>query len=206
MAAMLLDFDKLAGPKAYHWMTAMISPRPIAWVSTLGPEGQVNLAPFSFFTGITSRPPTLMFVPVTKHDGTPKDTLRNLEASGEFVVNMVSADLAEKMNATAAMLPYGESEFAAFDIAAAPCEQVKAPRVAAAPISFECKLDRIVVVGEEPGVANCVFGQILCAHVSDDILNAEGRLDSSKLDLIGRLGGDDYCHSNDLFTLGRPGR
>ncbi|WP_221031209.1 flavin reductase family protein [Actomonas aquatica] len=203
---MLVDFEKLAGPKAYHWMTAIIAPRPIAWVSSMGPEGQVNLAPFSFFTGITSRPPTLMFVPINQHDGTPKDTMRNIEATGEFVVNVVTDDLAETMNATAAMLPYGESEFEAGGIEAAKCEQVKAPRVAAARIALECKLDRIVKIGDEPGVANCVFGRILWAHVSDEILNTEGRIDPTKLDLTGRMGGDDYVRAREKFSIGRPPR
>ena len=85
---MKLDFDALSGSQAYQWMISMIVPRPIAWVSTISPEGVPNLAPFSFFNGITSRPPTLMFVPVTKHDGVPKDTLRNVEATKTFVVNL----------------------------------------------------------------------------------------------------------------------
>ncbi len=202
---MLLDFAALEPRHAYQWMISMIVPRPIAWVSTVGPEGQVNLAPFSFFNGITSRPPTIMFVPVTQADGTPKDTLRNVEATQEFVVNLVSADLAEQMNSTAAKLPYGESEFETFGVAAAASERVKAPRVAAAPIALECRLHTIVRMGDEPGVANCVFGHILCAHLRNDILNTDGRIDPTKLDLIGRMGGNDYCTTRDQFTIGRPG-
>ena len=201
---MKLDFDALSGSQAYQWMISMIVPRPIAWVSTISPEGVPNLAPFSFFNGITSRPPTLMFVPVTKHDGVPKDTLRNVEATKTFVVNLVSKDLAEKMNATAAPLAYGESEFGAFGVEAAPSDQVKPPRVAEARIALECALHSVVRFGDEPGVANLVFGRILCAHVSDAVLNAEGRIDAEKLDLIGRMGGDDYCTTRDRFTVHRP--
>ena len=116
---MQLDFTSLAPRDAYRWMIGTILPRPIAWVSTVAADGRPNLAPFSFFQGVTANPPTLMFVPVNKRGGTPKDTLRNLREVPEFVVNLVSFALAEKMNATAAELPHGESEFAAFGIAAA---------------------------------------------------------------------------------------
>ena len=102
---MTLDFASLPPREAYRWMIGTILPRPIAWVSTVAADGRTNLAPFSFFQGITANPPTLMFVPVNKRDGTPKDTLRNLREVPEFVVNLVSFELAEKMNATAAELP-----------------------------------------------------------------------------------------------------
>ena len=201
---MQLDFTSLAPRDAYHWLISTIVPRPIAWVSSQSPEGHTNLAPFSFFNGITSRPPTLMFVPVTKVDGTPKDTFRNVEATREFVVNLVSADLGAKMSATAAPLPYGESEFGAFGIEAAESVRVSPPRVAAARVSFECRLHSVVKLGEEPGVANVVFGSILHAHVSDEVIGADGRPDARKLDLIGRMGGDDYCSTRDMFTIERP--
>lgn len=201
---MLLDFTQLEPRHAYQWMISLIVPRPIAWVSTVSAAGVANLAPFSFFQGITSRPPTLMFVPVTKSDGSPKDTLRNLEATKEFVVNLVSADLAAAMNATAAPLPYGESEFGRFGIEAAASTRVRPPRVAAAKAVFECELHSILRLGDEPGVANVVFGRILCAHLDDQILDAAGHVDPVQLDLIGRMGGDDYCTTRDRFTVDRP--
>lgn len=193
----------MAPRDAYGWLVSLIVPRPIAWVSSQSETGTTNLAPFSFFNGVTARPPTLMFVPVTKFDGTPKDTLRNVEATGEFVVNLVSSALSEVMTATSAALPYDESEFDRFDIEAAPSERVKPPRVAAAPISFECQLETITRLGDAPGIANVVFGRILCAHISDTVLDGEGRIDPAKLDLIGRMGGDDYCRTNDQFTFER---
>lgn len=201
---MQLDFSSLSAREAYPWMVSMIVPRPIAWVSSQSPDGQTNLAPFSFFNGVTSRPPTLMFVPVTKIDGTPKDTLRNIEATGEFVVNLVSAELGETMNATSAALPYDESEFERFGVAAATCARVAPPRVADAPISFECRLETITRIGDAPGVANVVFGRILHAHVADAVLDDAGHIDPAKLDLIGRMGGNDYCHTRDQFTIERP--
>jgi flavin reductase (DIM6/NTAB) family NADH-FMN oxidoreductase RutF len=203
---MILDFAQLAPRDAYGWMISTILPRPIAWVSTISLEGKTNLAPFSFFQGVTSNPPTLMFVPVNTRDGTKKDTVRNIEAVAEFVVNLVPFALAEPMNQTSAMLPYGESEFAAFGIAPAPSERIRPPRVGAAPVAFECALDRIVQIGEGPLAANVVFGRILLAHVADGVLGSDGRPDAGKLDLIGRLGGEAYARTTERFSLKRPDR
>lgn len=203
---MLLDFTALAPRDAYQWMTAAITPRPIAWVSTLSADGRTNLAPFSFFNGVTANPPTLLFVPVNHADGSPKDTVRNLDAVPEFVVNLVPFALAASMNACAAPLPHGESEFERFGIASAASVAVRPPRVAAAPVAFECALHSIVRLGEGPLAANVVFGRILRVHVADAVLGADGRIDSAKLDLIGRLGGEDYCRTTETFSLKRPDR
>lgn len=203
---MIIDFQSLKPRDAYAWMTSTILPRPIAWVSTLSAEGKTNLAPFSFFQGVTSNPPTLMFVPVNTRDGTKKDTVRNIEATREFVVNVVTFAQAEAMNATAALLPYGESEFEAFGIEAAAATRVRPPRVAHAPVSFECGLHSIVHIGEGPLAANVVFGNILVAHVADDVIGADGRADPGKLDLIGRIGGEGYVRTTERFSLKRPDR
>lgn len=201
---MRLDFTSLSPRDAYSWMATTILPRPIAWVSTISADGKTNLAPFSFFQGVCANPPTLMFVPVNTREGAKKDTTRNIEAVPEFVVNLVPFALGEQMNASAAMLPHGESEFEKFGIATAPSERVRPPRVAAAPVAFECTLDRIVHIGEGPLAANVMFGRILVAHVSDAVLDAEGHVDAAKLDLIGRLGGDAYVRTRDMFELIRP--
>lgn len=113
---MQLDFSSLSARDAYSWMISTIVPRPIAWVSTISPDGVTNLAPFSFFQGVCANPPTLMFVPVNNRQGDPKDTIRNIEAVPEFAVNLVSHELGQAMSNTAALLPYGESEFATFGI------------------------------------------------------------------------------------------
>jgi len=203
---MRLDFTQLIPREAYGWMTATILPRPIAWVSTIAADGRTNLAPFSFFQGVTSNPPTLLFVPVNDRHGQPKDTLRNIGQVPEFVVNLVPFALAEKMNATAALLPYGESEFDTFGIAAAPSERVRPPRVASAPVAFECTLHQIVRVGEGPLAGNIVIGRIQLAHISEEVLGADGRPDPVKLDLVGRLGGESFCRTRDQFVLKRPDR
>ena len=201
---MHLDFTSLAPRDAYQWMVTTILPRPIAWVSTISADGQTNLAPFSFFQGICANPPTLMFVPVNNRQGGKKDTVRNIEAVPEFVVNLVSHALAEEMNATSALLPYGESEFEKFGVASARSDHVRPLRVAAAPVAFECRLDRIVHLGEGPLAANVIFGRILAAHIRDDVIGADGKPDSRKLDLVGRLGGEDYTTTRDVFSLIRP--
>ncbi|MEO7414594.1 MAG: flavin reductase family protein [Opitutaceae bacterium] len=203
---MRVDFTALPPREIYDWMTRTILPRPIAWVSTLSPAGQTNLAPFSFFQGVTSHPPTLLFVPVNTRDGVKKGTVRNIEDTGEFVVNLVPFVLAEAMNATAALLPHGESEFERFEVVATPSERVRPPRVAHAPVSFECVLDRIVLIGEGPLAANVIFGRILLVHVSDAVLDASGKADPARLDLVGRLGGETYTRTTERFDLKRPDR
>ena len=203
---MLLDFSQLQTVDAYHWMTSTILPRPIAWVSTISPEGRTNRAPFSFFQGITANPPTLMFVPVNDREGAKKDTVRNIELVPEFVVNLVPHALASAMNDTAALLPYGESEFEKFGVASAPSVRVRPPRVAATVVAFECTLDRIVHIGAGPLAANVVFGRIHLAHVRDDVMAADGYPDAAKLDLVGRLGRADYTTTRQTFSLKRPDR
>jgi flavin reductase (DIM6/NTAB) family NADH-FMN oxidoreductase RutF len=202
---MLLDFSTLPPRDAYAWMTQAVTPRPIAWVSTVSADGRTNLAPFSFFQAVCSNPPTLMFVPTNNRDGGKKDTLRNIEAVPEFVVNLVPFALAGPMNATAAPLPHGESEFDHAGIAPAPSSKVRPPRVAAAPVAFECTLDRIVTIGAGVGAGNVVFGRIVALHVADSVLGADGRsLDPVKLDLVARLSGDFYMRTGELFTIARP--
>jgi flavin reductase (DIM6/NTAB) family NADH-FMN oxidoreductase RutF len=203
---MRIDLTSMPSRDAYRWMTSTIIPRPIAWVSTLSADGRANLAPFSFFQGVTSAPPSLLIVPVNLRDGAKKDTVRNIEATGEFVVNLVSYALAEKMNATAALLPYGESEFETFSVAHASSERVKPPRVAGAPVSFECRLHSITHIGEGPAAANVIFGLIELLHVVDAALGADGWPDAQKLDLVARLGGEAYTRLGEVFTLSRPDR
>lgn len=201
---MELDPDQQNTRTMYEWMIHSILPRPIAWVSTLSVEGVPNLAPFSFFQGICARPPTLMFCPVNHRDGSPKDTLRNLEATGEFVVNTVSAADAEAMNATSALLGYEESEFERFRVATAPSVKVRPPRVASASVAFECRLDRVIRVSEGPAGGNLVLGRIVWMYVADGVIGSSGYPDPDRLDLVGRMGGTDYLRTRDRFSLDRP--
>lgn len=202
---MILDFEKLAPREGYAWLTQAIIPRPIAWVSTISADGKPNLAPFSFFQAVCSNPPTLMFVPTNNRDGGKKDTLRNIEAVPEFVVNLVSHALAAPMNTTAAPLPYGENEFAHAGVVPVSSTKVRPPRVADSPVAIECTLDRIVTIGSGVGAGNVVFGRIVAMHIADSVLGDDGKsLDPLKLDLIARLSGDFYMRTGELFTITRP--
>jgi flavin reductase (DIM6/NTAB) family NADH-FMN oxidoreductase RutF len=203
---MQIDFSNLPARDVYAIMTTSIMPRPVAWVSTMSPEGRTNLAPFSFFQGVTAIPPTLLVVPVNHRDGRRKDTARNIEQTGEFVVNVVPYALAEQMNATAALLPSEESEFERFGIAHAPSTRVRPPRVAASPVAFECTVHLIVPVGEGPLAASVIIGRIHYAHIADDVLGPDGTPDPGKLDLVGRLGGELYARTTERFAIKRPDR
>lgn len=201
---MLIDFQKLPPRESYPWLINAINPRPIAWVSTISLAGQTNLAPFSFFQGVCANPPTLLFTGANDRTGKKKDSIVNVEEVGEFVVNVVPYALRESMNLTSAPLPHGESEFDKFKIATAPSTMISPPRVAASPVSFECRLDRIVRIGDGPLAGNVVFGTVLCAHVDEAVLGPDGQIDPRKLDTIGRMGGDYYTRTTELFTIQRP--
>jgi flavin reductase (DIM6/NTAB) family NADH-FMN oxidoreductase RutF len=201
---MILDFEKLTPRESYPWLINAINPRPIAWVATISADGRTNLAPFSFFQGVCANPPTLLFTGANDRTGKKKDSVVNVEQVPEFVVNVVPYALREAMNATSAPLPHGESEFEKFNIPTAPSLKVRPPRVAAAPVAFECKVDRIVRIGEGPLAANVVFGTVLCLHVDEAVLGADGTIDPRKLDTIGRMGGDFYTLTTELFLIKRP--
>jgi flavin reductase (DIM6/NTAB) family NADH-FMN oxidoreductase RutF len=201
---MLIDFEKLSPRDSYPWLINAINPRPIAWVSTLSADGQTNLAPYSFFQGVCANPPTLLFTGANDRTGKKKDSVTNVEQVPEFVVNIVPYALREPMNATAAPLPHGESEFDRFQIQTAPSLRVRPPRVAASPVAFECRLDRIVCIGTGPLAANVVFGTVVCMHVSEAVLGADGQIDPVKLDTIGRMGGNYYTRTTELFEIKRP--
>lgn len=200
-----IDPDTLQPREIYQHMISFITPRPIAWVSTISKEGVTNLAPFSFFQGVTAKPPTVLFCPVNDREGRRKDTLRNVDATGEFVVNIVDFANAEAMNATSAALPYGESEFEKFGIAAAVSSKVRPPRVAGAPVALECVLHQIVHVGEGPLGGNVVIGRIVLVHIDERVIGENGMCDPAKLDTIGRMGGESYARTTERFTIKRPG-
>ena len=201
---MLIDFQKLSPRESYPWLVNSINPRPIAWVSTISAAGETNLAPFSFFQGVCANPPTLLFTVANDRHGKKKDTLVNVEEVPEFVVNLVPYALRDPMNLTSAPLPHGESEFDKFKIATTASTHVSPPRVALSPVALECKLDRIVRVGEGPLAGNVVFGTVLCVQVDPAVLGADGQIDPRKLDTIGRMGGDYYTRTTELFSITRP--
>lgn len=191
---------------AYKLINGGIVPRPIAWVSTIDHAGVINLAPYSFFNGVGSNPLSLCFsvMHAAARPDNRKDTLRNIQVTRQFVVNMVSESLAEAMNITATDLPPGVSELTVAGLESAPGVAVGVPRVAAAAISYECELYTLVPVGEGPGSATIVVGKIVLVHVRDDLIDKRYRIDLKALQPIGRLSGNDYAHIHDTFSMIRP--
>jgi len=193
----------------YKILIGSIVPRPIAWVSSTGQSGINNLAPFSFFNCFGVDPPMIGFAPAFKSiknsDGdiirVPKDTLRNIMETQEFVVNIVSRSVAEKMNQTSAEYPAAISEFEGAGLTAAPSQMVRPPRVAESPINLECKLIQVIQHGNN----NLVLGEILAIHLSDDVVTPELHIKEEALQAVGRMEGDWYTTTVDRFRLPRPG-
>jgi len=199
---MELDPQKIGTTASYKLLIGCVVPRPIAWVSTVAADGVPNLAPFSFFMGVCNDPPTIAFSSGRREHG-KKDTVHNLEHTGDFVVNVVDDPHAEAMNATSGEYPPEVDEFALAGLEMAPGVLVRAPRLRTAPISMECKVAQIVPAGRGPH--SVVFGEIVYFHVREDVYDAgTGRIDIPRLRPVGRLAGNQYAHIHDLFEMKRP--
>jgi flavin reductase (DIM6/NTAB) family NADH-FMN oxidoreductase RutF len=200
---MKIDPQTLSSGRLYRWMVGLITPRPIAWVSTISNHGVCNLAPYSFFNGVGANPPTVMFCPANRGDGLPKDSHANVLATGEFVVNIVTEALAAEMNQTSAELNPDEDEFEFASVEKAESVIVKPPRVAKAAASMECVLHSAITLGTGPGGANLIIGRIVQMHIDDQYID-DGKLDATRLHTVGRMGGADYCKTVQRFQLDRP--
>lgn len=201
---MQIDPASLTEREIYKILIGAVVPRPIAWVSSIGAEGTPNLAPFSYFNIACTDPPMLLFCPQRRGDGLPKDTLRNVQTTGEFVLHIVSEELTAAMNQTSADYPYGTDEFAATGLQSAPSIAVAPPRVADAAVAFECRVEQIVHVGNERG-GEIVIGRVLQMHVRDDVYR-DGYIVLDALKPVARLAGNDYARVTDTFSLQRPTR
>lgn len=195
---MILDPSSLSTGAMYQFMISMVVPRPIAFVSTVNREGRRNLAPFSFFNCISSEPPLLGIAILDRKDD-PKDTLRNVRDTGEFVVNLATEPLLDAMVKTSGEWPESADEFEISGLGAAASDLVKPPRVVESPVAMECRLHQEVHLGS----AFFVVGEILRVHVADEILT-NGRVDAAKLRPVGRLGGEGYCVVHDVVLRSRP--
>jgi flavin reductase (DIM6/NTAB) family NADH-FMN oxidoreductase RutF len=182
----------------YKILTNVVVPRPIAWVTTLGRTGIVNLAPFSFFNAVGSDPLYLIVSIGLRDDGTFKDTARNIKSSGEFVVNLVTEDLLEAMNVSAADFPPDQSELVAADLHSAPSIKISTPRLSEAQVSLECRLVQSLALGSN----TLVIGEILMFHVADALVGP--RFHINGFAPVGRLGSPSmYCRTSDRFELTR---
>jgi len=199
---MELDLEGKHAERAYAILASLVTPRPIAWVTTLGPDGVVNAAPFSFFNVLGANPPILGFCPGDRDDGTPKDTARNIRSSHEFVVNLVDEKTAEAMNRTAASLPYGVSELQGAGITTAPSSTVKPPRIAESPASLECVEWGTLQIGGN----RLVIGLIKRVQVRDELFDPQTqRIRGELFHVIGRMASPNwYCRTTDRFEMKRP--
>jgi flavin reductase (DIM6/NTAB) family NADH-FMN oxidoreductase RutF len=207
---MIVSPSELPRSEFYNLLISSVVPRPIAWVSTVSAAGQPNLAPFSFFNAVCADPPLLAFAPGLRqpkqaeaNHGEPKDTLRNVRETKEFVVNVVTHELAEAMNLTSGEYDASVNEFELAKLTPQPSKIVRPPRVAESPVSFECKLHQILDFSSAPTSGSLVIGQIVSIHIDDAHLK-EGKLDRNSLDLIGRMGGMQYTRTTQRFEMVRP--
>jgi flavin reductase (DIM6/NTAB) family NADH-FMN oxidoreductase RutF len=201
---MLIDVSHSNPRVVYGTLIGVVTPRPIAWITTIDQEGRVNLAPFSFFNAVGANPPMVVFSAGFQRDGSKKDTLSNVEATGEFVVNAAVADRAKEVNLTSKVLPPGHSEAELAGLTLTPSRKVKPPGVAESPVHLECVVRQVIALGKGPGAGNLVLGEVVLIDVADGVLDEQGRVDPRKLRTIGRLGADYYCHTSDLFEMKRP--
>jgi flavin reductase (DIM6/NTAB) family NADH-FMN oxidoreductase RutF len=185
----------------------LVVPRPIGWISSVGPEGRVNLAPFSFFNAVAYVPPQVMFATTGPHrDGGPKHSLENIRATGEFVCNFATWELRDAVNASSAPAPGDVDEFELAGLTKAPAQVVRAPLVAESPAHLECVLTTTVELPTpDPSDPNTVvFGEVVGVHIADGAIR-DGRVDVRALDPIARLGYDQYTRVVDVFSMRRPG-
>jgi flavin reductase (DIM6/NTAB) family NADH-FMN oxidoreductase RutF len=186
----------------YRVLIGSVVPRPIAFVSTLSADGVLNLAPFSFFNAFCADPPVVGFGPVWRNP--PKDTIANIRATGEFVVNVVGEEIAEAMNVCSGDYAADVDEFALSTLTPVLSEVVKPPRVKESHINMECSLMQIIDFSEKPNGGSLVLGKIVRMHVDDDIIDASYKIDPDKLRAIGRMGGPEYARTRDRFSMIRP--
>lgn len=200
---MIIDPAALNRQERNALITGIVGPRPIAWISSIAPDGSSNLAPFSFFNAFSFDPPTIAVGPGSRR-GINKDTLRNLKATGEFALSVVDRDLAERANASSGEFPPEVDEWEVAGVTPKPCEVVAPPRVAESPAALECRVRQVVELGEGDQASNAlVLARVLRIHIRDDALDS-GQVVPEALDLVGRMGGDEWCTTRDRFALPRP--
>ena len=197
---MNIDPNELSERDRYRWLISALVPRPIAWVSSLDDDNRPNLAPFSFFGGVSSDPMTVM-LSVGRRTGRPKDTGRNLLVRGEAVVHIPTRALAAQMVQSSGDYPREIDEFELCGLAREPADLVAPPRLSDAAIAMEARVVSHQQVGNAP--VDVFFLEILCLHVRDEVLT-EGRIDPVKLQAVGRMGGINYCATDDIWKMARP--
>jgi flavin reductase (DIM6/NTAB) family NADH-FMN oxidoreductase RutF len=203
-----IDPKQVKVSEFHSFMLGAVAPRPIAFASTVDPEGNINLSPFSFFNCFGSNPPILIFSPARRvRDNTTKHTLENVLAVPEVVINIVCYSMVEQMSLASTEYDRGVNEFQKSGLTPVFSKRIKPPRVAEAPAAFECRVQQVISLGEEGGAGNLVICEVLLMHVQEAVLT-QGKIDPQKMDAVARMGGDYYCRASgsSIFEVAKPRR
>jgi len=206
---LLIHTKDLTVPELQNYLQYAIAPRPICFASTVDKEGNVNLSPFSFFNLFSTNPPVCVFSPSRRvRDSTTKHTLENIHEVPECVINIVTYDMVQQTSLASVEYPKGVNEFIKAGFTPVASDLVRPPRVAESPVQFECVVNEVKVLGHGPGAGNLILAEIKLMHINESILDADGKIDQQKLDLVARLGGDWYARVNqdNLFKVAKPVR
>ena len=204
---MIINPKEIPVGKMHSYLLGAVAPRPIAFASTIDKDGNVNLSPFSFFNCFGANPPILVFSPARRgRDNTTKHSYENVLEVPEVVINIVNYSMVQQASLASVEYPKGVNEFIKAGFTQVPSTMVKPPRVGESPASFECKVLDVIKTGDQGAAGNLVICEVLLAHVKDEILDSEGRIDPFKLDAVARMGGDWYCRAQGdaLFTVPKP--
>ena len=204
---MIINPKEIPVGKMHAYLLGAVAPRPIAFASTIDKEGNVNLSPFSFFNCFGANPPILVFSPARRgRDNTTKHSYENVLDVPEVVINVVNYSMVQQASLASTEYPKGVNEFVKAGFTQVPSTMVKPPRVGESPVSFECKVLQVIKTGDQGAAGNLVICEVILAHVKDEILDAEGKIDPFKLDAVARMGGDWYCRAQGdaLFKVPKP--
>ena len=202
-----IDPNSITTAELHSILLTAVAPRPIAFASTVDANGNVNLSPFSFFNVFSANPPILIFSPARSvKNNTTKHTLENAKATKEVVINIVNFPIVEQMSLSSTAYDVGVNEFIKSGLTPVPSVKITPPRVAESPVSFECVVDNIIELGKEGGAGNLVISRVVCIHINNKYTDANGNLDTKKLDLVARMGGSWYARliEESLFEIPKP--
>ncbi|WP_339628356.1 flavin reductase family protein [uncultured Maribacter sp.] len=202
-----IDPTTISQQELHGYLLSAVAPRPICFASTVDKDGNVNLSPFSYFNLFSVNPPIMIFSPSRRgRDNTTKHTLENVLEIKETVINIVNYDMVEQMSLSSTEYDEGVNEFIKAGFTQVPSDKIKPPRVGEAPVAFECVVDKVIALGDGPGAGNLVLAKVVQIHVKKAYLDADGNLDTPKLDLVARMGGNWYCRANGdaLFEIPKP--
>lgn len=204
-----IDPKEIPVPEMHSYLLGAVVPRPVAFASTMDKEGNINLSPFSFFNCFGANPPILIFSPSRRgRDNTTKHTYENVLEVPEVVINIANYNIVEQMSLASTEYPKGVNEFIKTGLTPEPSEIIKPPRVKEAPVSFECKVSKVMPLGKEGGAGNLVICEVLLMHIQTKILDEQGKIDPYKLDAVARMGGNYYCRvqGDSIFEIPKPAK